>query len=78
MPSGLRLFMGGVRACDDLKASLTNRACLVLTRISPPSWGHIAQAYLDIFLSDYDWSLGKGGESDGYKKQPLGEAGALL
>ena len=67
-----------IRACDDLKASLTNRSCMVLTPISLPSWEHIAQACLDIAQSNCDWSLGKGDESDAYKKQPLANDDALL
>ena len=67
-----------IRACDDLKASLTNRACQVITPISLPSWEHLAQACLLISNSAHDWSLGKGDESDAYKKQPLAPSDALL
>ena len=67
-----------IRACDDLKASLTNRACQVITPISLPSWEHLAQACLLISNSAHDWSLGKGDESDAYKKQPLSPSDALL
>ena len=67
-----------VRACGDLKASLTNSSCTVLTPISLPSWEHLAQACLHIANSGVDWSLGKGDESDAYKKQPLSPADSLL
>ena len=67
-----------IRACDDLKASLTNSSCSVLTPISLPSWEHLAQACLLVADSGTDWSLGKGDESDAYKKQPLLASDSLL
>ena len=67
-----------IRACDDLKASLTNRACKVITPISLPSWEHLAQACILLSDSRHEWSLGKGDESDAYKKQPLRSSDAIL
>ena len=66
-----------VRACDDLKASLTNRACSVLSPITLPSWEHLSRIASELSSAHRDLALGKGDESDAYKKQPLTPADAL-
>ena len=65
-----------VRACDDLKASLTNRACSVLSPITLPTWEHVAQISSELALSRRPLALGKADESDAYKKQPLSPSDA--
>ena len=65
-----------IRACDDLKASLTNRACSVLSPITLPTWEHIAQISSELALSRRAIALGKADESDAYKKQPLSPSDA--
>ena len=60
-----------VRACDGLKASLTNKACSALSPITLPTWEHVAQISSALALSRRPLALGEADESDAYKKQPL-------
>ena len=60
-----------VRAVDDLRASLTNKACSAVTPITLPSWEHIAQITLELIPCGRSLALGKADESDAYKKLPL-------
>ena len=66
-----------IRACDDLKASLTNRACSVTSPITLPSWEHLSRISSDLSTSHRNLALGKGGESDAYKKLPLSPEDSL-
>ena len=61
-----------IRACDDLKHSLTNLSCAVLTPIKLVSWDHLAQ--LSHLLSNprnADWGLLKADHEAAYKQLPI-------
>ena len=60
-----------VRACDDLTASLTNRARLAHSPIPLPTWEHVDRIASALDLPRMPLALGKADESDAYKKQPL-------
>ena len=60
-----------LRACDDLRHSLTNLACHVATPIQLVSWGHISQ--LSSLLNNRlgDWGMFKADREADYKQLPL-------
>ena len=66
-----------VRACDDLKASLTNKACSVLSPIALPSWGRLSRIALELSSAHRDLAIGKGDASGAYKTLPIDPADAL-
>ena len=67
-----------IRACDDLRASETNRSCKAIAPISLPSWEHVAQISNDLLKSGRGLAFGKADESDAYKKLPLKAPDAFL
>ena len=61
-----------VRACDDLKDSLTNRLCVVETPITLPDWDLLAAiSLLTSAHSKADWSFIKADDTSAYKNLPL-------
>ena len=61
-----------VRACDDLKDSLTNRLCTVATTITLPDWDLLAaMSQLITASSKADWAFLKGDAASAYKNLPL-------
>ena len=61
-----------VRACDDLKDSLTNRLCSVGTPITLPGWDLLAAMSQLIAVSPKeDWAFVKGDDTSAYKNLPL-------
>ena len=68
-----------VRACDDLKDSLTNRLCAVETPITLPDWDLLAAMSLyGSSLSKKDWAFLKGDDTSAYKNLPLRPSDAHL
>ena len=61
-----------VRACDDLKDSLTNRLCTISTPITLPDWDLLA-AMREVIIesSSDDWAFLKGDDTSAYKNLPL-------
>ena len=60
-----------LRACDDLRHSLTNSACSVLTPIKLVSWDHLAQLCRRSCDKSRDWALFKADHEAAYKQLPL-------
>ena len=60
-----------LRACDDLRHSLTNEACAVLTPIQLVSWDHIAQLFKSMCGANRSWHLFKADHQAAYKQLPL-------
>ena len=61
-----------VRACDDLKDSLTNRLCCISTPITLPDWDLIGAMHLFIsHHSDAPWAFLKGDDTSAYKNLPM-------
>ena len=68
-----------VRACDDLKESLTNKMCAVTTPITLPDWDLLAAMHLLIAASSKaDWAFLKGDDTSAYKNLPLKPTDAPL
>ena len=63
-----------VRACDDLKHSLTNSACAVLSPIQLVSWGHLSQLCRRSCGTGRDWALLKADHEAAYKQLPIAPA----
>ena len=59
-----------LRACDDLRRSLTNLACHVTTPIQLVSRGHISQLSHLLNNGADDWDLLKAGHEAAYKQLP--------
>ena len=62
---------GKLRACDDLRHSLTNLACEVLTPIKLISWGHIAELSRKVANTGAEWHFLKADHEAAYKQLPL-------
>ena len=62
---------GKLRACDDLKRSLTNLACSVLTPIKLVSWDHVAELCRLVSSAAFDWEFSKADHEADYKQLPL-------
>ena len=62
---------GKLRACDDLKNGLTNRACQIITPIKLVSWGHVSQLCRRYASDGLDWALFKADREADYKQLPL-------
>ena len=60
-----------LRACDDLKHSMTNLACSVLTPIKLVSWDHLAQLSHILSERKLDWGLFKADHEAAYKQLPI-------
>ena len=60
-----------LRACDDLRHSLTNLACVVLTPAKFPAWGHIAEISRLLNKDSRDWGFPKADREASYKQPPL-------
>ena len=68
-----------VRACEDLKDSLTNRLCAAETPIALPDWDLLAAMSLfSSSLSKKDWAFLKGDDTSAYKNLPLKPSDAHL
>ena len=70
-----------LRACDDLRHSLTNSACSVLTPIQLVSWDHLAQLCRRSCGKSRDWARAKAVHEASYKQLPLrpkDQAGAII
>ena len=59
-----------LRACDDLRHSLANLACVVSTPIKLASWGHVAEMCNRVGGPGRDWHFLKADHEAAYK-QPL-------
>ena len=67
-----------LRACDDLKHSLTNLACSALTPIKLVSCGHVAELSRRASSSPFDWDFIKADREAAYMQHPMrGEHAAL-
>ena len=60
-----------LRACDDLRHSMTNSACSVMTPIQLVSWDHLAQLCRRSCGKSRDWALIKADHEAAYKQLPL-------
>ena len=60
-----------LRACDDLKHALTNRACIVRTPIKLVSWDHVAEVCRRAASSRSDWHFFKADHEAAYKQLPM-------
>ena len=61
-----------VRACDDLKDSLTNRLCVISTPITLPGWDLIgAMRWFISHHSSAPWAFLKGDDTSAYKNPPM-------
>ena len=60
-----------LRACDDLKHSLTNQCCQVRTPIQLVSWDHLAQLSKLCGDSHDEWHLFKADHVAAYKQLPI-------
>ena len=60
-----------LRACDDLRYSLTNLACVVHTPIKLASWDHLAEMCRLVQDTKKDWHLFKADHEAAYKQLPL-------
>ena len=65
---------GKIRACDDLKHSLTNRCCQIATPIQPVSWDHVAQLSQITALKGQELQLFKADHESYYKQLPIDHA----
>ena len=63
-----------LRACDDLKHSMTNLACTVETPIQLLSWDHIAQVSSMLSADGGDWVMFKADHKAAYKQLPIDPA----
>ena len=63
-----------LRACGDLKHSLTNQCCQVRTPIQLVSWGHLAQLSQLCGGSSGEWRLFKADHEAAYKQLPIAPA----
>lgn len=63
-----------LRAFDDLKHSLTNLACSVVTPAKLVSWGQLAQLSHILSEKKIDWGLIKADHEAAYKQLPIGPA----
>ena len=63
-----------LRACDDLRRSLTNSACRVHTTVKLVSWGHVSQLRRSYARDGRDWALFKADHESDYNQLPLGPA----
>ena len=63
-----------LRACDDLRHSLANQACLIATPIQLVSRAHLAQLCKRSCGDGRDWALFKADHEAAYKKLPLAQA----
>ena len=66
-----------LRACGDLRHSLTNEACAVLTPIQLVSWGNSAHLFKTMCGADRSWRLFKADRQAAYKQLPLRPADQL-
>ena len=60
-----------LRACDDLRYSMTNLACLVQTPIKLASWDHVAKMCKAIQGTQRDWHFFKADHEAAYKQLPI-------
>ena len=60
-----------LRACDDLRHSMTNLACVVETPIKLASWDHLAEMCRRIKTSELDWQFFKADHEAAYKQLPI-------
>ena len=60
-----------LRACDDLRHSLTNEACAVTSPIQLVSWDHIAQIFRLVCSDGREWQLFKADHEAAYKQLPI-------
>ena len=60
-----------LRACDDLRHSLTNVACAVATPIQLVSWDHVAQLSKLMCTDNRPWQLFKADHEAAYKQLPI-------
>lgn len=60
-----------LRACDDLRRNMVNLCALVMTPITLPTWGHLAQMAKQVPPSGFDWAFIKGDHASAYKQLPL-------
>ena len=63
-----------MRACGDLKDSLTNAARTILTPIQLVSWDHLSQLCRRFCDSSREWALLKADRDASYKQLPLAHA----
>ena len=63
-----------LRACGDLKRSLTNRRCQARTPIQLVSWGHLAQLSQLCGEDGDEWHLLKADHEAAYKQLPMSPA----
>ena len=68
------LQAGKLRACGDLKHSMTNLACTVETPIQLLSWDHIAQVSSMLSADGGDWVMFKADHKAAYKQLPIDPA----
>ena len=64
-----------LRACDDLRRSLSNSACSVLTPIRLVSWRHLSQLCRRSCDNSRYWALFKADREEAYKQLPLAPRG---
>ena len=67
-----------LRACDDLRHSVTNLACVVLTPIKLASWDHLAEISNILNTHSRGWSFFKADHEAAYKQLPLRESPSHL
>ena len=67
-----------LRACDDLRNNLVNLRTAVLTPITLPTWGRLAQIAKFVSPSSKNWHFLKGDHASAYKQLPLGPQYANL
>ena len=60
-----------IRACDDLRYSMANLACVVHTPIKLASWDHLAEMCRHIQHTQKDWHLFKADHEAAYKQLPV-------
>ena len=60
-----------LRACDDIRPNIVNLCASVLTPITLPTWGHIAQLSKLGFHTKRKWVFLKSDHVDAYKQLPL-------
>ena len=61
-----------LRARDDLRRNMANLCTSVMTPITLPNWGHMAQMAKRVHNSGIDWEFLKGDRESAYKQLPLG------
>ena len=67
-----------LRACGDLRHSLTSLACSIMTPIKLVSWDHVAELCRLVSSSRSDWQFLKAGHEAAYKQLPLKPSRATL